>query len=220
VAIAIIPNNSIGKGNFAVYEKGQFIERLTGQNPIPENTLLSCQGKCLIKSQGIALVAQDGTKLAIKNQEERFSIYFQKGLVNFVITKDSRKIAFYTPEGAFTVADALFNASSQSSVRGFITVNKKGQTEIGVFQGRMIFTTARGTQVVGANEKIILAVSNVKTTEDEDLDPAGFFANVPPEAIVVGSVIAFAGALYIIDQITDGEDTVIVREVTSTSPNN
>ena len=48
---------SVGHGDFGVYKGGQLADKLSGQNPIDEGALLVCDGKCMIKSEGVSLVA-------------------------------------------------------------------------------------------------------------------------------------------------------------------
>jgi hypothetical protein len=123
--------------------------------------MLVCDGKCMIKSEGISLVAADQAKFAIKNEADTFRLFLSKGSVDYVITDKARKIAFHTPEGVYSVADVVFNAASNPVVRGSVTVNADGKTEVSVTEGRLTFATADGMKTIGANEKIVLAVAEV-----------------------------------------------------------
>lgn len=152
---------SIGHGNIGVYKGDQLADKLSGQNPIEEGALLVCDGKCMIKSEGISLVAADQAKLAIRNQDQAFNLYLREGHVQYTITNNTRKIAFHTPQGTYTTAEVIFNADSNPVVRGYAQVNQDGSTVIGVEEGRLVFATADGMQTVDANHKIILAVSEV-----------------------------------------------------------
>lgn len=216
VTVSAFQPGSIAKGDFTVYKNGKLVEKMTGQNPIDEESLLVCTSKCLIKSPGIALAAESGSKLAVKNQKDAFNIYFKSGLVNFVINNDTRKFIILTPEGSYTVADVFFQNSNQSSVRGYLTINKEGKTEIGVYEGRMVFTTASGKQAVDANHKFVLAISNVvvdkKKKEDDDDDRAGgTFWKFSDELLAFGGVIAFLGGNAIIDSMSSEGESAEVR---------
>lgn len=151
---------SIGQGNIGIYKGGQLADKLSGQNPIEEGALLVCDGKCMIQSEGISLVAADQAKLAIRNEDKAFNLFLREGNVNYTITNNNRKIAFHTPQGTYTTAEVIFNAGSNPVVRGYAKVSKDGQTEIGVDEGRLIFATAEGMKTVDANHKIILAISD------------------------------------------------------------
>jgi hypothetical protein len=149
---------SIGQGDFAVMKGDKLVDKLSGQNPIQDESMLVCDGKCMVKSEGISLVAADQAKFAIKNETDTFRLFLREGSVDYVITDKARKIAFHTPEGVYSVAEIVFNAASNPVVRGSVRVTKEGKTEIEVKEGRMIFATADGMKAVGANEKIVLAV--------------------------------------------------------------
>ena len=48
---------SIGHGDFSVYDQnGLLSTRLTGHNPLEDEALLVCDGKCMIKSEGIGQI--------------------------------------------------------------------------------------------------------------------------------------------------------------------
>ncbi|MBB5348091.1 hypothetical protein JWG42_16685 [Desulfoprunum benzoelyticum] len=150
---------SIGQGNISVLKDDQVVDTLKGQSPIDESSMLVCDGKCMIKSAGISLVAADQAKFAIKNEAETFRLFLQSGSVDYVITENARKIAFHTPEGVYSIAEVIFNAASDPVVKGSVAVTKDGKTEVSVTEGRLMFATADGMKTVNANEKIVLAIS-------------------------------------------------------------
>lgn len=174
---------SIGQGNISVIKSGQLVDKLSGQNPIEDESMLVCDGKCMIKSAGISLVAADQAKFAIKNEADTFRLFLREGSVDYVITDKARKIAFHTPDGVYSVAEIIFNASSDSVVRGSVRVNKDGKTEISVKEGKLVFATADGMKAVGANEKIVLAISSPPPS-----------SNVPPATGSSISPFVLAGA--------------------------
>jgi hypothetical protein len=150
---------SIGHGNISVFKDGQLVNKLTGQNPLQDGALLVCDGKCMIKSEGISLIAGDKAKVAVTNEKSSFKLYMKEGTVDYNITSNVRTIAFFTPQGTYTVAEVVFNAGNQSSVKGSVEVTADGKTEISVTEGRMVFATAEGMKTVDANNKIVLAVA-------------------------------------------------------------
>lgn len=170
---------SIGQGNISVLKDNQVVDTLKGQNPIDEGSMLVCDGKCMIKSAGISLVAADQAKFAIKNEADTFRLFLQSGSVDYVITEKARKIAFHTPEGVYSVAEIIFNAASDPVVRGTVAVTKDGRTEVSVTEGRLVFATADGMKTVNANEKIVLAIASPPpgnpTEEDDDDDKLGWW---------------------------------------------
>ena len=153
-----LASGNIGTGNMSVFDGGQLVDKLSGQNPIADNSLLVCDGKCMVKSEGISLVAADQAKFAIQNENSVFNLYVRSGKVDYVINDNTRKIAFHTPEGTYTVADVIFDASSSSVVKGSVEVSATGETEIVVTEGRLVFATGDGVKTVDANNKIVLAI--------------------------------------------------------------
>lgn len=154
------PSGAVAQGNISVFKGGQLADKLTGQNPIEDEALLICDGKCMIKAPGISLIGSDGAKLAIKQNQEQFNLLVNKGQVDFVITDSISKVAFYTPDGQYTVADIMFNASTNTPVRGYMQVADDGAIEIGVFEGRMVFSTAEGAKTVDSNNRLLLGMAN------------------------------------------------------------
>lgn len=157
--IGFAAGGSIGHGNLSVYKDGALVSKLTGQNPIEDGSLLVCDGKCMIKSEGISLIADDDANVAVANEENTFKLYVKEGKVDYVISSNVRTISFYTPQGTYTVAEVIFNAGNKSVVKGTVEVDGTGKTEITVTEGRMVFATAEGMKTVDANNKIVLAVA-------------------------------------------------------------
>ncbi len=161
-ALAAVSGGSVGSGNISVMQGGKVVDKLSGQNPLQDESLMVCDGKCMVKSAGVSLTAADQAKFAIKNETDTFRLFLRAGSIDFVITDKARKIAFHTPEGVYSVAEMIFNAASNPAVRGTVMVNTEGKTEISLKEGRMSFATADGVKTVGSNEKIVLAMAEVK----------------------------------------------------------
>lgn len=157
---------SIGYGDISVYKNETLAGKLSGQNPVEDGALLVCDGKCMLKSEGVSLVATDQSKMAVTNSADTFNLYVEEGSVDYVITSNARKIAFYTPQGTYTVAEVVFNANSTPVVKGTVAVGADGQTEISVTEGRMVFATADGMKTVDANNRIVLAVAPAEGGDD------------------------------------------------------
>jgi len=155
---------SIGHGDISVYKDGTLVSKLAGQNPIEDGALLVCDGKCMLKSEGISLIAADQSKVAVKNEADTFRLYMKEGTVDFIINSNARKIAFYTPQDTYTVAEVVFNASSTPAVKGRVVVDSDGNTDISVTEGRMVFATSEGMKTVDANHKIVLAQGQFGTS--------------------------------------------------------
>ena len=179
---------SIGHGDISVFKNGVLANKLSGQNPIEDGALLACDGKCMLKSQGISIVAEDKSQIAVANEADTFKLYVKEGSVDYVINNNTRKIAFYTPQGSYTVAEVVFNASGPSVVKGSVTVDEDGSTEIAVTEGRMVFATADGMKAVDANQKIVLA--QLPGAAVGSMSGIGYFAG----AVLVGVGVGAGGS--------------------------
>ena len=194
-SVGFTAGGSIGHGDISVYKSGALVSKLSGQNPIEDGSLLVCDGKCMFKSEGISLIAGDNAQVAVTNETDVFKLYVKEGKVDYIITNNVRKIAFYTPQGTYTVAEVVFNASSQAVVKGSIAVNGDGATEITVTEGRMVFATAEGLKTVDANNKIVLAV-----------DPGDENEGFTTTQIVVGGTVLAAVGFGIGYAVADDDD--------------
>ena len=213
--IGFAAGGSIGHGNLSVYKNGNLVSKLAGQNPIEDGSLLVCDGKCMIKSEGISLVAGDNAKVAVTNEEKTFKLYVKEGKVDYIINSNVRTIAFYTPQGTYTVAEVVFNAGSKSVVKGTVEVAADGKTEITVTEGRMVFATADGMKTVDANNKIVLAVA-----PDADRAAGGLFGLGTEGTIAAGALIVGAGvaAGVIINDNDDDDDAPATSPAPSPRP--
>ena len=199
---SVFAAGSVAHGDISVFKGGELADKLSGQNPVEEGSLMVCDGKCMIKSKGISLVAADKAKFAIQNEDSVFNLFVRSGKVDYVINDNARKIAFHTPEGTYTVADVIFNASSSPVVRGSVQVSATGETEIEVTEGRLVFATGDGMKAVDAHNKIVLAVVPAAGAG------AGAGAGIGTGTIVGGALVATAvvvGTVVVIDNNNDDD---------------
>ena len=154
---------SVGHGDFGVYKGGQLADKLSGQNPIEEGALLVCDGKCMIKSEGVSLVAADQAKLAIRNEAKSFNLFLREGNVNYTITSNTRQIAFHTPQGTYTTAEVIFNGSGKISTPFWSTTGGKVAMGAGVL--------ASGGSVMALAENSYDDDNQVNTPDPEPASP-------------------------------------------------
>lgn len=216
VNVSFAAGGSIGHGDISVYKNGELTTKLTGMNPVEDGALLMCDGKCMLKSEGISVIAEDKSQVAVTNLEDTFKLYVKEGKVDYVISSNARKIAFYTPQGTYTVAEVVFNASSGSVVKGSVVVGADGATEISVSEGKMVFATADGMKTVDANNKIVLAVAPAagdaaaSGAGGAGLSTGAIVAGVAGAAVVTGAIIVAAD--------DDDDDAPVVVAAASEAP--
>ena len=210
VNVSFAAGGSIGHGDISVFKNGQLSAKLTGQNPVEDGALLMCDGKCMLKSEGISIIATDKSQVAVTNLEDTFKLYVKEGKVDYVISSNARKIAFHTPQGTYTVAEVVFNASSGSVVKGSVVVGADGATEISVSEGKMVFATADGMKTVDANNKIVLAVAPAAGGAGAGLSTTAIVATGIAAAAVVTTIV-------VVKNNDDDDDEVVSVAATTTS---
>ena len=100
-------------------------------------------------------------------------------------------MAFHTQDGVYCVADIMFNASTESVVRGYMQADDSG-TKVGVREGRMIFATADGAKSVKADEYIVLAMSDVKKKAVVPVADRGAAVVTPAAEPVSGTILGMS----------------------------
>ncbi len=198
---------SVLQGNVEIYKNGKVADKIAGKGHVEEGSLMVCDGKCMVKSEGITLVGEDQAKFAIQNDDATFNLYLRAGKVNYAINDNTRKIAFHTPDGAYTVADVIFNAESVSVVKGFVSVNAAGETEIAVTEGRLVFATADGMKAVDANNKIVLAVAGAGAGAAAGAG-AGAAAGGGAGAVIAAGIVGSAVLVAFVADASSGDSPV------------
>ncbi|MCI5123037.1 MAG: hypothetical protein D3925_00810 [Candidatus Electrothrix sp. AR5] len=224
----------LAEGNISVYKGGNLADTMTGQNPVDEKALLVCNEKCMIKSTGVSIVGTSGTTLAVKSDQEQFNLLLQKGKVDFILSGTVGKMAFHTTDGQYTVADVVFNASTNIPVRGYMQVTEEGKTTIGVYDGRMVFNTIEGAKIVDSNNYIVLAQSEVGGGVGAGSGAAagtggaaagtavttggGIFAGIGTTALVAGGLVTAAAVWGVVEYAKDDDDDTPSPRIITTSP--
>ncbi|XOF32897.1 MAG: hypothetical protein ACL93V_12880 [Candidatus Electrothrix sp. YB6] len=205
----------VAQGNISVYKNGKLATKFTGRNPVEEEALLICDGQCMLKSTGISLIGTDGAELSVKTDQEQFNLLLRQGKVDFVINDTVGKMGFYTPDGQYTVADLIFNAGTHSPVRGYMQVEENGSTQVGVYEGRMIFNTVDGPATVDGNNHIVLAQGNLDLPDTPPSEgatlpsasaeaAAGTGGAMSSAALIGGGLVAAGLAVGVYDYTKDG----------------
>ncbi len=185
------------QGNYSVYKDGKIADKLMGKNPLVEDSLLVCNGKCIVNANGINLVAAENAIFAVKNRGDQFNLLVKQGRVDFTLLNTSHKIAFFTPDGRYTVGNGIVRASSTgSSLRGFMQV-VNGKAEVGLYDGSMVLATGDGPKTINANEKIILAMAEIPdeggAAPENGSGSGSFWSQHKIPIIATGVVVAGTG---------------------------
>lgn len=152
----------LAEGDISVYKGGTLSDTMTGQNPVDEEALLVCNGKCMIKSTGVSIIGATGTELAVKSDQKQFNLLLKQGQLDFILSGAVGKMGFYTADRQYASADVIYNASTASPVRGYMQVTSEGSTKIGVYEGRLVFNTVEGAKTIDSNNYILLAQADME----------------------------------------------------------
>lgn len=230
-AYAATKGRILTNGKVSLYENGKIINSFTSQGPINENSLIACDGTCLVKIKGVSLVANDQTRFAIKESDNSVNLYIETGKVNFAVSDVSKQFSFYTPDGYLVKTEGFIApVSTDGSVKGFMRITD-GSTEIGMDSGTMVLQTNEGTKTVASGQVITLAQlpqepkthdTNNKNNEDDDkaaaLVPCPFFswgcktAAQQLTIIGAGAGIGIAGLIVYNNSQSDEDKTLNVNQ--------
>lgn len=205
----IIPDGSVS------LQKNGTVAKFNDQTVLDENALIACDGNCMVKLQGISLVALDQSKFAVKESSDLLNLYVEQGRVNFVVSDTTQTFAFYTPDHRFLKTEGFIApASTDKSVKGFINASDKS-VEIGMERGSMIVQTENGSQTVNAGQSIMLAQADVPSNnpapgnqgkDDDDDKGAGWWASLGTGGQVAVAVVGIAGTAFLVNELVDDDD--------------
>lgn len=216
-------------GKITMYKNGQAVSSYNDQGPLDENSLIGCDGTCLVKMQGIVLNAVDQTLFALKEQNNSVNLYVEKGKIYFVISDVAHQFVFYTPDGYYLKTNGFIApAAAGSSVKGFIRVTDEA-TVIGMETGTMIVMTNDGTQTIKPGQSLVLAMADVPDdgnpagNEDDDDDDRkglilfwGGMSNYQQIGTVALGIGAAAGVGYL--TFGDGSESSTIAEYPGSPP--
>lgn len=218
-AQAVTKGRIMTNGKVTLYKNGQGVTTYTDQGALDENALISCDGTCMVKMQGISLSAIDQTRFAIKESADALNLFVGSGKIYFIVTDLTRQFVFYSPTGHHIKTEGFIaSANTDSAIKGFVEVKNKA-TEIGMDTGSMVVQTAEGSQTVNPGQTIVLAMADVPddqkgeeekgAKEDDDEKIAGFaWENVTSTSTLVGIGVVGAvglGAFLVWDNNNDAE---------------
>ncbi len=159
-------------GKVSFHKNGKVVNSFSEQGPIDENSLVACDGTCLVKMTGVSLVAVDKTMFAVRESGDAVNLYVEKGKVDFAVADIGKEFAFYTSNGYLVRTEGFIApVSTENNVKGFMRVTDQG-TEIGMEKGTMIVQTDEGTKSVGPGQAILLAMADVPDNNDNADDKA------------------------------------------------
>ena len=135
----------IPQGKISILEEGKEVTQFQSELPLPEGTMMLCNGSCVVQTQNLQLVAQDRAVFALAEGKARWDLTVKSGQVDFAMRPDAKPVSFHTPHDTIQTERAIVPASSGSMVRGSIKVSET-ESVMSVQEGALQVMSPDGTQ--------------------------------------------------------------------------
>ncbi len=104
----------IPQGKISILEEGKEVTQFQSELPLPEGTMMLCNGSCVVQTQNLQLVAQDRAVFALAEGKARWDLTVKSGQVDFAMRPDAKPVSFHTPHDTIQTERAIVPASSGS----------------------------------------------------------------------------------------------------------
>lgn len=159
----------IPQGKVSLLEEGKEVSQFQSELPLPEGTLMLCNGNCLVQTQSLQLVALDEAVFALAEGKASWDLTVKSGQVEFAMRPDGKPIAFHTPHDTIQMERAIVPASGTAMVKGSITVSETEST-LAVREGTLQVMGPDGTLLVPAGQgiRLVAAGTSAKSVAKDD----------------------------------------------------
>ena len=162
----------IPQGKVSLLEEGKEVTQFQSEMPLPEGTMMLCNGNCLVQTQSLQLVAQDRAVFALAEGKARWDLTVKSGQVDFALRPDAKPISFHTPLDTIQAERAIVPASTGAMVRGSIKVTET-ESVLSVQEGVLQVMSPDGTQLVQPGQGMRLAAAPATTGATASVAGAG-----------------------------------------------
>jgi hypothetical protein len=189
----------IPKGTVSIYKGDQKVGEFKKEAPLPENSLLSCEGRCGVKMTNLYAVAEDQSLFTIRTNTQSRELLVKKGTLYFAWSNSPQSLMFNTPDGVVETRTILLKASSNAGVlKGYVAVKPTG-SEIGVIEGgTMVLSTPEGDKRIEPGQQLTLAKAG-QNLGNPDAAPAngamGAMSNTALYILSASAVLVTAGII-------------------------
>jgi hypothetical protein len=144
------------QGDALIYEQGKPMARFQQEFPLPEGSLIACNGSCLVRINKMSLLAHDQSRFALTESQGGWILLLEKGKVNFSLAPGSPSLVFHSPHKVLATKQVTAAAATSSSVEGVFEV-VDGTTRLSVTQGQLQVLVDGNEQLIEAGNHIQLA---------------------------------------------------------------
>jgi hypothetical protein len=191
----------IPRGTVSVIKDGKIVGEFTKEGPLPEGSLLRCEGQCTVRMNDTYLVVESDTVFSVSPTANSNELMVQEGTVYFSINESSRPLQFNTPAGDVTTRRTSL---TDGELRGYVRVSGN-ETEVGVIGGgSMIVDTSSGELAILPGKKITLALIVPEIPASAGTGAEGASLATKVTLVVVGAA-AVAGGIYGLSKAFSGD---------------
>jgi hypothetical protein len=150
----------IPKGTVSIIKDGNVVGEFSNEAPLPEDSLLRCDGQCAVKMDDAYMVAEPDTVFSVSPMANPNELSVQEGTVYFSIDESSRPLLFDTPAGVVTTRETSL---TDGELKGYVRVIGN-EAQVGVIEGgTMIVDTPSGEMAILPGKQVTLALVNPGT---------------------------------------------------------
>ena len=157
----------IPDGTVSLFNGTKKVGEYRSEAPLPNNTLLSVQGRCGVKLNDAYLVATNKSLFSVRAEAFSRILAIEHGTVYFALANKS--LSFQTPDKMITTHDIILNASSDSGLlKGYISV-ANGTAKIGVLDGgSMLLSVGDGKPImIKSGQELLLTQADLFDLPEE-----------------------------------------------------
>jgi hypothetical protein len=190
----------IPKGTVSVIKDGKVVGEFTQEAPLPEGSLLKCEGQCTVRMNDAYLVAEHDTVFSVTQMAESNELLVQEGTVYFSINESSRPLQFNTPSGVVTTRQTSL---TDGELRGYVRVSGN-EAEVGVIGGgTMLVDTPNGEMAILPGKQVTLALVEPGTPASASTEGGGSTMAANVALGIVGTAVIVGGIYAINEAITN-----------------
>lgn len=167
----VIPN-----GMVSLLEGGKATNQFKSEFPLPEGTMMLCNGSCVVQTPKLQLVAQNQATFAVAEGKDLWDVTVKMGRIDFAVRSGAKPIAFHTPHDTLQTEQAIMPADTAGMVKGHILVTET-ESVLSVQEGALQVSSKEGPQLIQPGTSIKLAQAQMTPTapkkDDDKKKPAG-----------------------------------------------
>jgi hypothetical protein len=191
----------IPKGTVSVIKDGKIVGEFTQEAPLPEGSLLRCEGQCTVRMDDAYLVAEHDTVFSVTPTANGNELLVQEGTVYFSINESSRPLQFNTPSGVVTTRQTSL---TDGELRGYVRVSGN-EAEVGVIGGgTMIVDTPNGEMAILPGKQVTLALVEPGTSASASTGGGGSTMAANVALGIVGTAV-IVGGIYALNEAFSGD---------------